>query len=112
MSSLFLGVTFSVQILCTLDSRFWSGKQLPWDEVTDNAKKAKDDFGAGKLKNDPMKDIQKPKSYHLGPKVFENAVFDDLSDSDDDNDPLDEDDYNDDDVDMDPYGEYRPQDWD
>ena len=105
--------------LCPL----WSNvSKLHTDEVTDAAKKAKNDVGVNKLKHDPMKNMQKPKNYHLGPEAFENAVFDDLSDSDDDDfsddDPLDEDDYDEDDIhfidddDVDPYGEYRPHDWD
>ena len=104
----------------------WSNvSKLHTDEVTDAANKAKNDVGAQKLKNDPSKNIQKPKSYHLGPEVFENAVFEE-SDSDDDDssddDPFneDEDDYDsddihfiDDDEDMEVhFGEYRLHDWD
>ena len=99
--------------------------KLHTDEVTDAAKKAKKDL-EGQLKNDPSKDIKKPKDYDVPPNVFENAAFEE-SDSDDDRDESDDDEFSDDDdiiflddedVNGDGFGYfedgddgYRPMDW-
>ena len=110
--------------LCPL----WSNvSKLHTDEVTDAAKKAKKDL-EGQLKNDPSKDIKKPKDYDVPPNVFENAAFEESdSEDDDDRDGSDDDEFSDDDdiiflddedVDDDGFGYfedgddgYRPMDW-
>lgn len=111
--------------LCPL----WSNvSKLHTDEITNAANKAKETVGK-LLKNDPSKNIKKPKDYHRDPAAFENAVFEETDSEDDDYDEEDEDSDrdiededipneedvwfidDDDDYDDDGHGDYRPMDW-